>query len=196
MSLTSRLLLVLALTLGLALPAFAQTVPVNPCEDLAEATRGKSSQAIDVILQSCRKGSENSIVKVPDAEEFSEWAQASKGFAEALGIAAKELGIAVNDFLASPAGILLAFILLLNYAGGAVIGLPFTIFTLILLWTLVRRLSIASIEYETVPVFWGFTTVRRKKVTKFTSIDDDNALILTVATIVMVILNLIVWLNV
>lgn len=46
---------------------------------------------------------------MPSAEQLSEIGNVSKEIAKAIGIAAKELGVAVNDFLTTPAGILIAF---------------------------------------------------------------------------------------
>lgn len=197
---TLLFLLALAFSLTACNVAFAQTATVNPCENLAEATRGKNYNEVDTILKSCRKSAgtvtEAIAEKMPDAEEVTGWSQAAKGFAEALGIAAKQLGIAVNDFLNSPAGILLAVILLFNYAGGAIVGLPFTMFSLWMLWRLARRLTIATVEYENVPVFWGFTTRRRVKYTKMTSISSENGMTLFLAALGLLILNGIIWLNV
>jgi hypothetical protein len=55
-------------------------------------------------------------------------AQAAEGFARALGIAAKELNITVNDFLASPAGKLTAAVILWKVAGTAVLKLLYGLF--------------------------------------------------------------------
>lgn len=181
-----------------AFPAFAQSAPtVNPCENLAEATRGKNYTEVATILDACRKGTTSVSAaiaeKLPDSEEVTGWSQAAKGFAEALGVAAKQLGIAVNDFLNSPAGILLAVILLFNYAGGAIVGLPFTMFSLWLLWTLARRYSVESVEYENVPVFWGFSTMRRKRLVKMGEISDTGQIVLVIGAIGLLILNITVW---
>jgi hypothetical protein len=190
--------LLLALML-VAIPAFAQDA--NPCSNIPEATRGKNADSVSTILDLCRKASAKPALSIantaiPEAEEVSEWSQAARGFAEAIGVAAKGLGIAVNEFMASPAGILLALILVLKYAGGVVIGIPFVVFTILVFTYLVRRLSISSIAYENVPMFWGMITVRRKTLVKTGSVDGETAGVIAITGIALLILDLIVCLNV
>lgn len=48
-------------------------------------------------------------------------AQAAEGFAKAMGIAAKELNVTVNDFLVSPAGMLTAGLIVWKLAGAAIL---------------------------------------------------------------------------
>lgn len=150
-------------------------------------------------MESCRTEISGAASILPEAtpEKATEWSDAAKGFAEALGIAARELGIATNDFLTSPAGVLLAAILLFNYAGGAIVGFPFTVFTILVLLWLVRRLTTEKVEYETVPLLWGLAHYRRKKADASVEyLSDGKGALLLLATLVMVILNLIVWVNV
>jgi len=190
--------LLLALML-VAMPAFAQDT--NPCTNIPEATRGKNADSVETILDLCRKANVKPALSIntavlPEAEEVSEWSQAARGFAEAIGVAAKGLGIAVNDFMKSPAGVLLALILLLNYAGGVIIGVPFVMFTILVFAYMFRRVTIDSISYENVPMFWGMITVRRRTVVKMTSIDGDSAGVLAVTGFALLLLDLIVCLNV
>lgn len=192
------ILLVFALMFSTA--AFAQTANVpNPCADIAEATRDKNSTEIQTILESCRTKASEAARILPQVtpEKAAEWSDAAKGFAEALGIAARELGIATNDFLMSPAGILLAAILLFNYAGGAIIGLPFSIFTILLMFWLIRRLMTGKVEYEMVPIFWGAFQYRRRK--SYQSVDyigEGKAALMILTALGLGIMNAIVWLNV
>lgn len=191
--------ILLVFALMFSATAFAQTAAPNPCANIAEATRGKNPTEIQTILESCRTeaASATSILPEMTPERAAEWSDAAKGFAEALGIAARELGIATNDFLTSPAGVLLAAILLFNYAGGAIVGFPFTIFTILVLLWLVRRLTTEKVEYETVPLLWGLVHYRRKKVDASVEyLSDSKGILLLLATVVMVVLNLIVWANV
>ena len=190
--------LLLALML-VAMPAFAQDT--NPCADIPEATRGKNADSVETILDLCRKANVKPALSInttvlPEAEEVSEWSQAARGFAEAIGVAAKGLGIAVNDFMKSPAGVLLALILLLNYAGGVIIGVPFVMFTILVFAYMFRRATIDSISYENVPMFWGMITVRRRTVVKMTGINGDSAGVLAVTEVALLLLDLIVCLNV
>lgn len=52
-------------------------------------------------------------------------AQAAEGFAKALGIAAKELGVTVNDFLHTDAGKLTALLIIWKVAGAAIMHMAF-----------------------------------------------------------------------
>ena len=56
-------------------------------------------------------------------DDVSEWAKISQEFAKALGIAAKEVGSSVNEFLATPAGILLAATLVWMVLGKSILGI-------------------------------------------------------------------------
>lgn len=188
--------MILSVALLLAsVPAFAQSPQApNPCANIAEATRNLSQQATATLLESCRTVAPTAVEKLADPVQANKWSEAAKGFAQALGIAAKELGIAANDFLDSPAGYLLAAILLFNYAGGAIIGFPFTIFSMCFWWYVVRRITTTKIEYENVPMFWGALTIRRKKLVAY----DANYLgeYSLVAAFVLFVLNVVVWMNV
>jgi hypothetical protein len=187
----------LSLAFLFAVPAFAQDAGPNPCANLAESTRGLSQEKTATLLESCRSGTgaPAAIQKMADPETASKWSAAAKGFAEALGIAAKELGIAANDFLDSPAGYLLAAILLFNYAGGAIVGFPFTIFTLIFWWYVNRRVLIESVEHERVPLLWGAFSVRRVKNIVYDK-SEYTAIFHLLSALALVILNIVVWVNV
>lgn len=178
---------------------FAQDAAINPCTNIAEATRNKNITEVNVILESCRTKIDSATSLLPEItpENATKFSEAAKGVAEALGIAAKELGIATNDFLMSPAGTLLAVILLLAYAGGIIIGVPFTIFTILAMFWLVRYLMTDRVEYEMVPILWGAFQYRRKK--SYRSIDyirEGRGVMLILVGFGLVILNIIVWANV
>lgn len=188
--------LILSIVLLIAsVPTFAQTANTpNPCANIADATRNLSYQQTETLLASCRQAAPTVVEKLADPVQANKWSEAAKGFAQALGIAAKELGLAANDFLDSPAGYLLAAILLFNYAGGAIIGLPFTIFSMCFWWYIVRRITIKKIEYENVPLFWGALTMRRKKAVDFDF--DYISEYSLIAAIALGLLNVVVWMNV
>lgn len=178
---------------------FAQTADIpNPCLNIPAATNGKKQDEVSAILEACRGASitVGNTVKSVTPEKAAIWTQAAKGFAEAIGIAAKELGIATNDFLDSPAGYLLAAILIVNYAGGFIIGMPVTFMSFgVLLW-IYRRGKTNKIEYERVPVLWGAFTINRKKTIDYSDISDTDCVILLIGAAMMAFLNLIVWLNI
>lgn len=163
-----RNLLLSALLAFAAVPAFAQETP-NPCADLANATKGLSAQATATLLDSCREkgnGIPAVVKEMADPEQANQWADAAKGIAQAIGIAAKELGIAANDFLDSPAGFVVALLLLLNY-GGSVIGMffavPLTFLLTYVFYKMISKVWVDKAEYEFVPVLWGMFSIRRVK---------------------------------
>ena len=82
-------------------------------------------------------------------------AAAAEGFAKALGIAAKELNVTINDFLASPAGKLTAALIIWKVAGATIIhflyGLLFVTVGLTLARVLYVRLftrEYKEVQYE------------------------------------------------
>ena len=187
-------IIALALALGFSATAFAETTTTpNPCENIAETTRDMDTTQVYNLLASCRPEKAASVVaKLSDPVAANQWADAAKGFGQALGTAAKELGIAANDFLNSPAGYLLAGILIFNYAGGAVIGLPFTIFSMFFWWYITRRSMLQSKEYVTVPMFWGMFTMRRV-VKTFYKFDDSVWVISIGSAVILFFTNLMIW---
>ena len=189
--------LLLALML-VAMPAMAQTA-TNPCDDVAESTRGKSGDEVETILKLCRQAKPAISIgtaAVPDAEEVNEWAGVAKGFAEAVGILAQKLGVAVNDFLRSPAGIILALILIVKHAGGVIIGIPFVIFSIFVFCYVLRRLTTGVTTYESVPLFWGALTMRRKATVERKEVNGDASGVLLITGFALLALDLIVCLNV
>ncbi len=142
--------------------ASANAGEVFNCNAPASEVSKLSENARIQLMQYCKsqESTVSNVVKAvtPDKETVSAWGQASKDFAQAIGIAAKELGIAVNDFLDSPAGWILAIILILNFGGGSILGSVFWLITLcIWLFTFYKfyQKYASTVKYENKPVFWG-----------------------------------------
>lgn len=189
--------IMLAAMLTLSIPVFAQanTAP-NPCENIAEATKDKNSMEINTILEACRSTSNSVKALLPEItpERATEWGDVANTFASAIGNAAKQLGIATNEFLNSPAGILLALVLLVNYAGGAIFGFPFTIFSMYIMYSIIRWSMTQDVKYEPVQCFWGLFTYHRKTYAVNPDRMSDGKVITVIITgIGLLILNLIVW---
>ena len=93
--------------------------------------RSMSSDDISKIKSACdtlvKSPTTSSIVPSVTPEAVREWGSLAKEFGSAIGATAKELGIAVNEFLNSPAGILLTLYLFWSKLGGVMIGVPFLI---------------------------------------------------------------------
>jgi hypothetical protein len=86
-------------------------------------------------------------------------AVAAEGFAKALAIAAKELGITINEFLATPAGKLTAALIIWKVAGVAIIhmlyGVLFITVGLVASRVIYVRLFTAGYETVTYERFYG-----------------------------------------
>jgi hypothetical protein len=87
-------------------------------------------------------------------------AQAAEGFAKALGIAARELNITVNDFLKSDAGKLTAVLIIWKVAGAAVVkmmyGLLFVSVGLVITRMIYMKLFTKGYEKVEYSRFGGF----------------------------------------
>lgn len=192
-----RALLLSALML-FAVPSFAQETGPNPCADIANATKDLTPQATATLLESCRTKATTAVEKLADPDVANKWAEAAKGIGQGIGVAAKELGIAANDFLDSPAGLVVAVLLLFNFAGGfmgALIAAPMSVLSLYVLYKLLVRLWVEKATYTMVPVLWGAFSFRR--VTEYTRTDADESVIF-MTTIYLAsagLFNMIVWLN-
>lgn len=98
-------------------------------------------------------------------DDVKEWGSLAKEFGSAIGATAKELGVAVNDFLRTPAGILITIYLFWSKLGGILIGIPFVVtvwFAFFKVWNTFRRTPIA---FEHKPVLFGL--YNKKYVTEY-----------------------------
>lgn len=86
-------------------------------------------------------------------------AAAAEGFAKALGIAARELNVSINEFLASDAGKLTAVLIIWHVAGKSIIGLIYAAIVLAVGLGFVRFMynRLFTSGTKTVPYsrFWG-----------------------------------------
>lgn len=89
-----------------------------------------SSTEIAIQLEKCK--TKNVSQKIPDIKEIENYGEVAKGIAEAIGIAARELGIAVNEFVDTDAGKLTVALIIWHVFGGqllsvigAIIGIYF-----------------------------------------------------------------------
>ncbi len=120
-------------------------------------------------------------------------AAAAEGFAKALGIAARELNVTINDFLKSPAGILTAALIIWKMAGASILHALFGMVILTVGLTMVRiiykRLFTRGYEKVEYSYFFGaFKGTKLVRVPKsFQDLDNDGEWL---AFWVMIILTL------
>ena len=187
------IIFVLAMIMGAS--ALAQNTPTNPCTNIPEVTKNMSSTQVATLLETCRTPSNVSLPSV-SVEQASQWGTVAKEFAGAIGIAAKELGVAVNDFLDSPAGYLMAAILVFKFAGGVIVAVPFTLVSVVFLYWVLSRFRIKSIDYEYKPVLWGLFDYRRKlRVVIRDELPVHLQFYSMAAILLTAIMNIVVWLN-
>ncbi len=124
-------------------------------------------------------------------------AAAAEGFAKAIGIAAKELNVTVNDFLASPAGMLAAGLIIWHMAGAAIMsalyGVVFLTVGLIMVRMIYTRLFTKEFVKVTYSRFFGmFTGEKLVRVPKsFSDLKNDGEWL---AFWVLIILTVVVML--
>lgn len=88
-------------------------------------------------------------------DKVREWGSIAKEFGSAIGATAKELGVQVNDFLRTPAGVLLTLYLFWSKLGGVLIGVPLLIAIWIAYYRLNDRFRRTPTAMEVRPTFFG-----------------------------------------
>ena len=124
--------------------AFAGTS--QPTVDL----RGLTEQQITTLANQANSMKTESADKI--AEHVDKYADVSVRIGKMLSGAAKEVGIAVNEFVKTPVGMMTAGIILWHYMGGMIVhvvsGWAFLIISFSLLFWYSRRVSTMVIEYD------------------------------------------------
>lgn len=95
-------------------------------------------------------------------QDVREWASLGKDFGQAVTETAKGLGVAVNEFLFTPVGFMLAFYFMWDMIGGVIVGIPLLFGIWYLYFRICRVYVYKNAKYEYVPVLFGLFT--RKKI--------------------------------
>ena len=143
------------------------------------------AQAAKVIAETARQAStptvENASATMTLAATWgTQAAAAAEGFAKAISIAARELGVTVNDFLHTDAGKLTAILIIWKVAGATVVkmlyGTLFITVGLIIVRTIYVRLFTSGYEKVAYSRFFGMfkgeKMVRVKK--SFSDLNNDG----------------------
>lgn len=124
--------------------AFAGTS--QPTVDL----RGLTDQQITALASQANSMKTESADKIVD--KVDKYVDIGERIGKMMGGAAKEVGIAVNDFVKTPVGMMTAGLILWNYMGGMIVhvvsGWAFLIISFSLLFWYSRRASDLTIEYD------------------------------------------------
>lgn len=168
---------------GAAVGAVATTLVKGPNGTTLDCGALDISKMSDQDIINVRKACDSVKAQTPEAtlkpEDVREWANLAQDFGTAVGSTARELGIAVNDFLMTPAGILLTVYLFWSKLGGIFIGIPF----IILIWTVYLRFisnyKKTPTKFEVRPVLYGL--FNKKYAIEFQT--ESNESVVTVSLI-------------
>ena len=120
---------------------------------------GLSPDATAALVAQCESAIQQEQSPTAKLQQLSTAGTVAKDVAVAIGIAAKEIGIAANEFFQSDAGTFVAFIIFWKVAGATALNMIIAIVGLItimtILWKVFRRLSAHSYTYEYKPALWG-----------------------------------------
>ena len=122
-------------------------------------------------------------------EKVKEWGSLGKEFSDAMLETARGLGMAVNEFLMTPAGFLVALYFMWDVIGGILVGIPLLIALWLMYFVICRKMTIRSETYENVPILWGAFT-RQKVVTR--ELDKETGGIYGVMAAVCTVLSMLV----
>lgn len=160
-----KMFLALALLCGTAAFAASTTIDTTGLTD-AQVAELKAHAAQVVAAQAKGEAAQTAPTKDVGAAVTlaATWGQqaaaAAEGFAKAMGIAARELNVTINDFLKSDAGKLTAVVIIWKVAGAAILkalyGTVFLVAGFILVRTLYLRLFTAGYEKVEYSRFGGF----------------------------------------
>lgn len=164
------------------------------------STDGLSAEVVKQMMDLCLKDKEKQGAlggsAVENIKNLGEFANVSKEFASSLGIAARELGIAANEFLSSPAGVLTAIVIIWKVFALNILGL-FFILVIISFWAFMLRVVLTeSIDSKMVE---GWKNKQKEKRTRiyvdFGDINGERGFSLILVNAVPIILIAIIVCN-
>lgn len=169
--------LLVVLALLISLPVMAQSrgssldlsdLPDSVKADIMEkANRAKE----DALRNGTKKASEAVVPKVSDAaeiskktrEELESWGVLGAGAGKAVVGAAKELGMAANDFAGTGLGKFIIVLIAFKVIGKTILGIMFgsALWAICLNvgWRIIKPFK--TVEYATTPVLWGLFSMKR-----------------------------------
>jgi hypothetical protein len=201
---------ILVLMTVIAVPSFAQRIDVPGLTDeqilqlKAQAAQVAADNAVGKQVSDVAAKGIEQIITNPEAA--STWgtqaANAAKGFAEAIGIAANSVGVSVNEFVKTDAGTLVVIGIGLKLFGPMLTSFAIAFFGFILIFFLTRMmirlfLGIKSIEKsETKTYLWGLYTKTPERVVYHPLGDTgDGTHLFTFATLLGAFISVIVILS-
>ncbi|GBG14529.1 poly(A) polymerase I [Novimethylophilus kurashikiensis] len=112
------------------------------------------SQRAEIMKQVADTAAQNSpsLENIPAAQRIDEWVTVGAHIGQVLNGAAKEVGMALNDFMATPAGKVALVLIVWKIAGGAMLhfvgGVLVWVIGAIVMYALYRRYATTEISYD------------------------------------------------
>lgn len=206
--LMKRFLLSMAF-LVVAAPVFADNAPTltaDQCKNfstVSAAIGGMTDSQIAKMKAVCDPKSDS--IKIEDVK-ISELGDSAKNIGLAIGLAigetAKQLNVAANDFVKSPAGMITVGIIIAKLFAGPVFKFFICILGLIIAskiyFFMISRIFSKKYVYESKPVLWGLYNKRIKldtTYTKFDDLDGDSQAVIICGTIAYTIIAIVFLCN-
>jgi len=181
-----------------AIASMATTAQIN-VDGLTDAQiAALKAMAANTVASTAKAATE--ATALPSLSVAATWgsqaALAAQGFAQAIGIAAKELGVTVNDFLRTDAGKLTAILIVWKVAGAGLVKMLFGVFFITVglsfAYGLYRKLFSAGYREVTYSRLFGvFTGTKQVRITKsFADLDNEGEWMMLWIIIILVVLSL------
>ena len=159
-------------------------------------TRGLTKEQIAELTIAANKMKTPEGVSASVRKEATAWADLGANIGSAMVSAAKEVGVAANEFSQTSLGKIVTVIIVYKVIGrdilGVVVGGAILLFGFgVLTWLLLTH-RFGEVKYEYRPMLWGMW--QRRVVTEY-AIDSDSAWAKTVFSILVLIVTLLVGLK-
>lgn len=116
---------------------------------------------ISIQLEKCK--AKNASEKILDVEKIADYGDVAKGIAEAIGIAARELGVAVNEFVDSDAGKLTVALIIWHIFGGQILSIVASLIGIYVGFKIFRRTQRYFLDTGEVKEYTGWFGIKHKK---------------------------------
>lgn len=139
-----------------SLPVFALSGPTPPAgwNNLSDAQRAEISRQVAVTVEENVKQAAPAAATaaLADPKKLDEWLTLGEHMGKMMGGAAKEVGVAVNDFVNTPVGQMTMVLVVWKYMGGTLVhvvgGLLVWALGVLVVGFLYRRMRDTTIEYN------------------------------------------------
>lgn len=156
-----------------------------------------TAEVAAAMKSACETAVQKTAVAIPPVEQATKWGTFAKEFAEALGIAAHQIGVSVNEFMASPAGYLAVFIILWKMLGGPLIAIAALAFGWYVVYMILRRIwTRGFIDREYKNIFGNLQTKYTRQYFSWKEAEDTQVVCSFLLLAVMLIVTIITSINV